>query len=37
VLGVLEILLFETPAEFTYGHLRAQLEAAGKRSAGIIC
>ena len=30
VLEALEILPFETPAEITYGDLRARLEAAGK-------
>jgi tRNA(fMet)-specific endonuclease VapC len=34
VLGALEILPFETPAEITYGDLRARLEAAGKMIGG---
>lgn len=34
VLGALEILPFETPAEIIYGDLRAQLEAAGKLIGG---
>jgi len=34
VLGALEILPFETPAEITYGDLRARLEAAGKTIGG---
>jgi tRNA(fMet)-specific endonuclease VapC len=34
VLGVLDILPFETPAEITYGDLRARLEAAGKTIGG---
>ena len=34
VLGVLDILPFETPAEITYGDLGAQLEAAGKTIGG---
>ena len=34
VLGALEILPFETPAEVIYGHLRARLEAAGKLIGG---
>ena len=34
VLGVLDILPFETPAEITYGDLGAQLEAASKTIRG---
>jgi tRNA(fMet)-specific endonuclease VapC len=34
VLGALEILPFEKPAEITYGDLRARLEAAGKPIGG---
>src|SRR6202030_2934297 len=34
VLDACEILPFETPAEITYGDLRAQLEAAGKPIGG---
>jgi tRNA(fMet)-specific endonuclease VapC len=34
VLGALEILPFETPAEITYCDLRARLEAAGKTIGG---
>jgi tRNA(fMet)-specific endonuclease VapC len=34
VLGVLDILPFETLAEITYGELRARLEAAGRTIGG---
>jgi tRNA(fMet)-specific endonuclease VapC len=34
VLDAFEILPFETPAEITYGDLRARLEAAGKPIGG---
>ena len=34
VLGALEILPFERPAEITYGELRARLEAGGKLIGG---
>jgi tRNA(fMet)-specific endonuclease VapC len=34
VLGALEILPFEKPAEITYGDLRARLEAAGRPIGG---
>jgi tRNA(fMet)-specific endonuclease VapC len=34
VLGVLDILPFETPAEISYGDLRTRLEAAGKTIGG---
>ena len=34
VLGALEILPFETPAEITYGDVRARLETAGKPIGG---
>jgi tRNA(fMet)-specific endonuclease VapC len=34
VLGALEILPFETPADIAYGEIRARLEAAGKPIGG---
>ncbi len=37
VLGALEILRFEAPADATYGLLRAQLEQAGRPWAQMTC
>jgi predicted nucleic acid-binding protein len=37
VLGALEVLPFETPADATYGLLRTRLERAGRPIGAMIC
>ena len=37
LLGEIDVLPFDAPADAEYGAIRAQLEAAGRRSAATIC